>query len=1028
MYPTGRASSRGNMGPRRAQPERARLQFERVSSPRKRKRSPEPPPDPSAPEMRQQPKPPAERSTEEEEDDFLDELGCAALDDYELTQRLTSSHEPSTSELNQPWSSGVASAGTTSKQVYPSVMIPPGSHMKEMEATSSVTASTSQGGRGGSEDRIGGPTGGEDRGEIGEAEERVRELREKLKELEEKSYKRDGEVTLLRKELKKKEDQLREMHTRLVSEHQQKEDELSRQTKSLSTQLEFKDQELAALRERCSSLEQRQKNQSSVIHTSPVAPPQKPGGQKSSDFLSTENFMPLSQMRSQGDVTPIHVSTAAKRSSHSLGNESKVSPEAKRAAPGQLSAIPGPSPASAGLKAHGAKAAVPSQETLGAGKLSRSCSPEPSEPVFNLPPPEISSQELLMLLARPELLKVPKLRSDEEDSAEAKDESVSLLGADGSSLPGLFSLLHIPQSSSSSTRSTPLFPSGGGLSTPVSRFQDPITPTSAGNSSMSNPSSELSSDSFLPSTPARKSRLHSRLPHTCARTDVSKSRIAEDNFPLRKAQSASNTPVQESSLPVEIVEKEPEGISQSLLDSLDVESITGSIRSMLTDRDISLFSHHSGFSSLSATPFPSAPPSLSNSAEMPDCGLREGDSPTVVMQLLEHIGDVVIQYVREQTDQVHSTTLNATSNHSEHDSFDNTQSPKSSAGSNTGSSVRNTADLKEPSRADQSFLYRILTVLQTLLTYSSKARDQLIAPLPPRYSLDDEVEPTVLEAELVKEAEGGGEEGDEIEEEGEREARVGSAETPKLSRESSETQPRTMKWKGMVLEQMAPTGELSRVWIPRKTEEPSSQEAPSSSSRDWRRRRSTSVPLSVTPYGRGARDEGDEDTRRRRYSGSFGGKGEKLLSSLLQLVSPQWKESNEVILLGLKLLFILARDCPYEQLERFSHLLGRDGLDTYLAEEPPNPSLSLESLKLLTCLSNSPQLTNSLCSKGDPSYGCLLSLCYDFFTKKVTEDAHVQYLIHSQLVQLVSNISMVEGGPSVLFESACPCCMEVCSC
>ena len=725
---------------------------------------------------------------EEEEDDFLDELGCAALDDYELTQRLTSIHEPSTSGLNQPWSSEVAAAGTTSKQVHPLVMIPPGSHMEQM----SVTTSTSQGGRGGSEERVGGhqrimPTGGEDRGETGEAEERVRELREKLKELEEKSYKRDGEVTLLRKELKKKEDQLREMHTRLVSEHQQKEDELSRQTKSLSTQLEFKDQELAALRERCSSLEQRQKNQSSVIHTSPVAPPPKPSGQKSSDFLSTENFMPLSQMRSQGDVTPIHVSTATKRSGHSLGNESKISPEAKRAAPRQLSPIPGPSPASAGLKAHGAKAAVPSQETLGAGKSSRSCSPEPSKPVFNLPPPEISSQDLLMLLARPELLKVPRLRSDEEDSAE---ESVSMLEPDGSSLPGLFSLLHIPQSSSSSTRSTPLFPSGGGLSTPVSRFQDPITPTSAGNSSMSNPSSELSTDSFPPSTPARKSQLHSRLPHTCARTDVSKSRIAEDNFPLRKAQSASNTPVQESSLPVEIVEKEPEGISQSLLDSLDVESITGSIRSMLTDRDISLFSQHSGFSSLPATPFPSAPPSLSNSAEVPDCGLREGDSPTVEMQLLEHIGDVVIQYVREQTEQVQSTTLNATSNPSQHDSFDNTQSPKSSASSNTGSSARNTADLNEPSRADQSFLYRILTVLHTLLTYSGKARDQLIAPLPPRYSLDDEVEPTVLEAELVREAEGGREEGDEMEEEGEREARVGSAATPKLSRESRETQPR----------------------------------------------------------------------------------------------------------------------------------------------------------------------------------------------------------------------------------------------
>ena len=111
----------------------------------------------------------------------------------------------------------------------------------------------------------------------------------------------------------------------------------------------------------------------------------------------------------------------------------------------------------------------------------------------------------------------------------------------------------------------------------------------------------------------------------------------------------------------------------------------------------------------------------------------------------------------------------------------------------------------------------------------------------------------------------------------------------------------------MVLEQMAPTGELSRVWIPRKTEEPSSQEAPSSSSRDWRRRRSTSVPFSVTPYGRGAREEGDEDARRRRYSGSYGGKGGKLLSSLLQLVSLQWVSQSPGLYFTVRLCVLLDR-------------------------------------------------------------------------------------------------------------------------
>ena len=64
-------------------------------------------------------------------------------------------------------------------------------------------------------------------------------------------------------------------------------------------------------------------------------------------------------------------------------------------------------------------------------------------------------------------------------------------------------------------------------------------------------------------------------------------------------------------------------------------------------------------------------------------------------------------------------------------------------------------------------------------------------------------------------------------------------------------------------------------------------------------------------------------------------------------------------------------------------------------------------------------------SVADISEGCLLQLCYEFFTKQVTEDTHVQYLIHMQLVQLVSNISVVEGGPAVLFESTCSCCMEV---
>ena len=65
------------------------------------------------------------------------------------------------------------------------------------------------------------------------------------------------------------------------------------------------------------------------------------------------------------------------------------------------------------------------------------------------------------------------------------------------------------------------------------------------------------------------------------------------------------------------------------------------------------------------------------------------------------------------------------------------------------------------------------------------------------------------------------------------------------------------------------------------------------------------------------------------------------------------------------------------------------------------------------------------CVYAGTSDGCLLQICYEFFTRPVTEDSHLMYKIHSQLVQLVSNISVVEGGPAILFESSCHCCTEV---
>ena len=51
-------------------------------------------------------------------------------------------------------------------------------------------------------------------------------------------------------------------------------------------------------------------------------------------------------------------------------------------------------------------------------------------------------------------------------------------------------------------------------------------------------------------------------------------------------------------------------------------------------------------------------------------------------------------------------------------------------------------------------------------------------------------------------------------------------------------------------------------------------------------------------------------------------------------------------------------DCVF----RFSPLLDQDGLDIYLADDSPDPTLCLASLTILTYLTNSPKLTRLLCS------------------------------------------------------------------
>lgn len=698
-----------------------------------------------------------EQQTDYEADDYLDELGTAALEQYELTQRpvlVADVHRPSSSSQTH-WltSEPIVVAGESEPSAVPH-------ESKQM-------ASKGKGGK---------QPSGELAGEMKALRDELSKEVSKVQELEEKGYEKDGEVKLLRSELRKKDDQLRELHARLVSQQKEKDEQFTRETKSLSTQLEFKDQELAALRERCSTLEQRNQQQLTTPHTSPIPhsrPPQKcapgEGATRSSrkDFLSTETFMPLSQM-SSSDVTPVHVSRAPKTGPRT-GDSKSVSPETSdvkhstrvhkasqspslvtargKSVEGQcrimdqsaaVSSKAGPSSTSKPQKA-----SQPSAPPSGSKTASSSSDFETDEkPIFlSVPPLEVSSRDLLMLLSHRDLLETPSFDDSEDESTVDRSHTQNSLQSTTSGLPGLFSLLHIPNSSSSS----PVF-SACGMTTPIasSKFY-PMTPPSAGTS-MSVPSLELSTDS-LPTTPIRKTKLQLHKSHTCARTDMirSRTRAAPDDFPLRKTMSASNTPTHTSTIPTDDTDETP--VSHTLLKSIDVGSLQGSILSLLREEESSTVSSllNQSRQSYSVSRFSSSSALLYSAIQ--DSFTSQGDV-SVEIRLLLDLGDIVCRYVTEQTEKARASTMsNSNASFSDLDSLD-TQSPRSSAGSSSASS-RSNSDLNQPSRADQSVVYQSLSILDTLLTYSRQAREQLTAPPPPEFLLEDEIS-TALESKLEK--------------------------------------------------------------------------------------------------------------------------------------------------------------------------------------------------------------------------------------------------------------------------------------
>lgn len=98
-----------------------------------------------------------------------------------------------------------------------------------------------------------------------------------------------------------------------------------------------------------------------------------------------------------------------------------------------------------------------------------------------------------------------------------------------------------------------------------------------------------------------------------------------------------------------------------------------------------------------------------------------------------------------------------------------------------------------------------------------------------------------------------------------------------------------------------------------------------------------------------------------------------LFSVLMELPMPQWKESRENILCCLKILTLLAEDCPLESLHRFEPLLRKETILFCLERE--EPGLTLSALRLLTLLFRAEDLVGGVCcyGTGEP---CLLATCY----------------------------------------------------
>ena len=698
----------------------------------------------------------------DDEVDELDLIGTAALEQYELTQR-----EGSTSPSSIPIPEDIIPKAPI--PILHSIKTEKNSLLKVVETplfegrTKTVHSFQKEGNSSSIYDKSRvhhtEPTGAA-------ACNTRNELNEKIQQLLEENYSKDGEVKVLRGEkerllgeLRKKEEQMHQMQTALLAEKQMKEQVLVKERDSLVSKLQFKEQELLELQQKCEQQSSRsQQVQSSITplptrgkhHRTPAQSQDKP-----TEFLSTENFMPLSQLSTgvgTSGVTPIHIGMTRPRSStpgdQQVGGGSGTVPVTARP-----------------------RSSTPAERQVGSGtgersgrgkkmKRSRSISPSPSdmkkmkkrsksdkdestdiigklEPTLDsvsgssnsvpgatvkgnspmreysplklkVPGRQLDGAQILLLLVKQNLLKPPSAlqqpvtNSCTVSTQSSTDNQFSLGHQMSSKITGLLSLLCLESKNPSSL---------------LSSISSHSNSSMEWNSDSSGFQRQSSSEGESPgmSTPSRQPRLLPQKPHTLARTNLAQSRVRPHSGLVtanKKSLSAANTPL-----------RVPQGAevasSSSLLSSINASNLHRSIGDLLASSEISRMMS-----------FPD-PKRRFVSSLVPKNQVH--DSHDSLIAILKQVGDIVIKYYREQMNKARmslNSSLLSSSESSESTDISLFLSPKSSSTISKGST-----DLASPLAGDQQLVTQALEILDTLTTYSKRVREQILLK-PPEFVID----------------------------------------------------------------------------------------------------------------------------------------------------------------------------------------------------------------------------------------------------------------------------------------------------